>query len=81
MILVVSIGKEDVNVIVAEDMPIGMKEHIYKNSDNTYTMKLNAKYTHEALCDAYSHASEHLTEDDYSKTDVQEIETKAHERR
>ena len=47
--MIMDIAGETVNVIMADDMPIGMPEHIWKNADDSYTLKLNAKYDRETL--------------------------------
>lgn len=71
---------ETINVIVASDMPIGMCEHIWRNHDGSYTVKLNAKYDSFTLRHAFSHAIKHIERDDFSKHDISatEIEMEAH---
>ena len=73
------INGETVNVVVAEDMPIGMPEHVWRNHDGSYTMKLNANYNHETLQESFLHALGHIAEDDFSKEQTaDEIEAEAH---
>lgn len=76
--MVVDIGGYAVNVIMANDMPIGTKEHIWKNTDDSFTLKLNAKYDQDTLQKAFEHASEHILHDDWDRSDVQQIEAHAH---
>ena len=76
--MVVDIGGNVVNVIMADDMPVGVPEHVWKNPDDSYTMKLNAKYSQEALQEAFKHASDHIMNDDWKAEDVQKIEAEAH---
>ena len=76
--MICEIGGDVVNVIMADDMPIGMQEHIYKNNDDSYTIKLNAKYDQETLQNAFEHAVKHLRDDDWEKDNVQRIEADAH---
>ena len=76
--VIVEIGGNTINVIIAEDMPIGMPEHIWKNSDDSFTLKLNAKYDQETLRAAFRHALKHIRNDDWQKSDVQQIEAQAH---
>lgn len=73
------INGEVVNVIVSEDMPVGMPEHIWLNHDGSYTMKLNATYNHETLQESFLHALGHIAEDDFFKEQTaDEIEAEAH---
>ena len=76
--MVVDIGGYAVNVIMANDMPIGTKEHVWRNADDSFTMKLNAKYDQETLQKAFEHASDHILNDDWDKFNVQQIEAEAH---
>lgn len=76
--MIMDIAGETVNVIMADDMPIGMPEHIWKNADDSYTLKLNAKYDQETLQTAFEHAADHIRNGDYDKSDVQQIEMEAH---
>ena len=78
MIMVVDIAGDTVNVIMADDMPIGMHEHVWKNADDSYTVKLNAKYDQQTLQDAFEHAVKHIRNNDWEKDDVQLIEAEAH---
>ena len=73
------INGETVNVVVADDMPVGMPEHIWLNHDGSYTMKLNATYNHETLQESFLHAVGHIAEDDFHKEQTaDEIEAEAH---
>ena len=75
------INGEVVNVIVSEDMPVGMPEHVWENHDGSYTMKLNAVYNHETLQESFLHAVGHIAEDDFHKEQsADEIEAEAHGR-
>ena len=71
---------EVVNVVVSGDMPIGMPEHVWKNPDGSYTVKLNAMYDDDTMRYALDHAFRHILRDDFAKTDtdVDLIEYEAH---
>ena len=79
--MIYNVNGETVNVVVAEDMPVGMPEHIWLNHDGSYTLKLNASYNHETLQESFLHAIGHVVEDDHHKeTSANEIEAEAHRR-
>ena len=53
-------------------------EMVTKNDDGSYTVFLNARYSHDKQMEALEHGVRHVTNDDFSKTDVQQIEADAH---
>ena len=61
------------------DMEIGIEEQVCRNTDGSYTVFLNARYDHETLEKAYTHALEHIRNDDWQHENVQLIEAEAHE--
>ena len=71
---------EDINVQVI-DMDVMIPEQVVKNHDGSYTIFLNARYTHEYNMKSYQHAIEHINNGDFDREsgDVQEIEAVAHE--
>lgn len=69
---------EDINVQLL-NMDTKIPEHLVKNEDDSYTIFLNAKLTHENQLKSYYHALKHIKRDDFCKENVQEIETKTHE--
>lgn len=77
------VNGETVNIVVADDMPYGLPEHIWINHDGSYTIRLNAKYNYETLQYALSHAIEHIKRGDFFKKgyDVNQIEYEAHKRK
>ena len=77
-----SIDLDGVTVnIVVMDMVIGITEQVSANADGSYTVFLNARYSHAALMKAYDHALAHIRRHDWEKTDVQQIEAEAHAKR
>ena len=64
--------------IVLMDMVYGIKEEIFKNKDDSYTVFLNSRYNDETLKQAFAHAVEHIKKNDWEKTDVQAIEAESH---
>lgn len=67
----------DVNVHLI-DFPVRGKEMIFSNEDGTYTIFINARLSYEAQLQAYEHALKHIQNEDFQKTDIQEIEYTAH---
>lgn len=64
--------------IVLIDMDTCIKEQIIKNSDDSYTIFLNAKMNIEQQQKSYKHALHHIKNDDFKKNDVNKIENIAH---
>lgn len=71
------LATEDFNVIMY-DLGEGIPERISQNADGSYTVLLNPRYSHERLVDAMDHAFNHVSDHDWEKNDVQDIETKQH---
>lgn len=71
---------EDINVQII-DMDVMIPEQVVKNHDGSYTIFLNARYTHEYNMKSYQHAIEHINNGDFDRDcgDVQIIEAAAHE--
>ncbi len=53
----------DVNTIVV-DMDVLIPEHVIKNKDDSYTILLNARRSHERHLESYNHAMQHILEND-----------------
>ena len=68
---------DDVYVYTA-DLPIGTRELVAPCLDG-YTVYINTRYNRETQLGAYLHAVKHVTDHDWEKTDVQEIESDAHQ--
>lgn len=68
---------EEINVQLL-DMDTKIPEHLVKNSDNSYTIFINARLSRENQLKSYCHALRHITKDDFYKEDVQMIESEAH---
>lgn len=68
---------DDINVQIL-DMDTKVPEHIVKNNDDSYTIFLNARMSRENQIASYYHALKHITEDDFQKENVQEIEKSTH---
>lgn len=71
------IRMEDINVQIM-DMDTMIPEHLVKNTDDSYTIFLNARLSRDSQLKSYCHALRHIMENDFQKTDVQEIESSAH---
>ena len=76
--MVVEVNGYPVNVIMSNDMPYGMPEHIIDNQDGSYTVFLNARLNYETQREGFRHAIDHVMNKDYDKEDVQQIEMSAH---
>lgn len=62
------------------DMDVLVGEQIVKNGDDSYTIFLNARLSHERQLASYAHALSHIQNEDFEKQDVDAIETIAHKR-
>ena len=60
------------------DFPTKGNESVTKNEDDTYTVFINAKLSHEMQLEAYTHALKHILGDDFEKTNAGRIELAAH---
>ena len=68
----------DVNVVLLDNMPLDVREHVWKNNDDSFTLALNAKYDSETLKKSFEHAVSHIKNGDFEKEDVEQIELEAH---
>lgn len=70
----------DVNIQLL-NFPNYGKEMVVKNEDDSYTILINAKLSHDAQIAAYEHAMRHITQNDFDKQheDVQQIEAVTHQ--
>lgn len=69
----------DINVCLI-DFPCPGEEMIIPNDDTSYTVLINTRLSRERQIEAYWHAIRHLKNNDFEKTDVQEIESNAHKK-
>ena len=70
--------KYDFNVVLIDlDEMIG--ESIMQNSDDSYTIILNSKWSREMQKQCFCHALDHIRHNDWEKNDVQQIEGERHE--
>ena len=68
----------DVNVVLMDFPSKKGNEMVVPNEDGSYTILINAGLNYESQLKAYEHAMSHITNDDFSKGNVQEIEYYAH---
>ncbi len=52
---------------------------VVSNEDGSYTILINAKLSRDGQLKAYQHALSHITDGDFEKTDIQDIELRAHD--
>ncbi|NBH15585.1 hypothetical protein D3Z36_15845 [Lachnospiraceae bacterium] len=69
---------EEINVQLL-NMDTKIPEHLVKNSDNSYTIFINARLSRDSQLKSYYHALNHIKGNDFEKNNVQEIETEAHQ--
>lgn len=60
------------------DMDVLVGEQIIKNSDDSYTILINARLSHERQLECYRHALLHINNDDFAKDNADKIEFDAH---
>ena len=69
--------KRDVNIVLI-DFPTRGKEMITENEDGSFTVLINARLSYEEQIKAYEHAMRHVENADFTKKDVQIIESNTH---
>ena len=69
---------QDVNVVLMDFPNTKEKELVTPNDDGSYTIFINSRFNYETQLKAYEHAMRHIVQNDFNKTDIQEIETIAH---
>lgn len=67
----------DVNVVLI-DFKVPGREMVIENEDGSYTMLINARLSYEGQYKAYKHGMSHILENDFEKSNVQQIEAVAH---
>lgn len=65
---------DGVNTIVM-DLPYDIDGLCRLNADDSYTIIINARCSHEQQITAFEHEVEHIKRMDHYKTDVENIET------
>ena len=68
----------DANVIYA-DLPASIKAYTVSCPDDTYTIVLNSRHSHEQLFMSYCHELRHIENGDFDKDNVDMIELSAHQ--
>ena len=69
--------KLDINTRLI-DMDVLVGEQVIKNNDDSYTILLNARLSHERQLECYKHALLHINNDDFEKDNADLIEITAH---
>lgn len=67
------------NVILLNDT-CGVPGSVWHNADDSYTIFIDAKLSEEKQKKVFMHEMKHIQENDFSKDNVQEIETSAHDK-
>lgn len=60
------------------DMDVLIPEQVIKNKDDSYTILLNSRLSHERHLESYEHAMQHIKNGDFDKMDADRIECEAH---
>lgn len=68
----------DYQVRLIQFPPGSIKEAVTENEDGSYTIFIEQALSHEEQQKKFLHALKHITGNDFSKEDVQIIETAAH---
>lgn len=55
-------------------MPYGVHGCVSENDDGTYSVYINERDTYERQLRAYRHEKKHIQRNDFSRSDVREIE-------
>ncbi len=74
----VTLTTPDVNIHLIDFQAPG-REMVVSNEDDSYTILINARLSHDEQFKAYQHALSHINNGDFEKSDIQSIEYKAHE--
>lgn len=69
----------DFNVVML-DLDVMVGETICKNSDDSFTIFINSRWSAEEQRRCFEHALDHVRHHDWEKEDVQTIEARAHRR-
>ena len=69
--------KLDINTRLI-DMDVLVGEQVIKNNDDSYTILLNARLSHEKQLECYRHALLHISNEDFEKDNADVIEFNAH---
>ena len=77
MQLLYLVMKLDINTKLI-DMDVLVGEQVIKNNDDSYTILLNARLSHERQLECYKHALLHINNEDFEKDNADEIECKTH---
>lgn len=68
----------DVNCRIV-DMPVSISAYVISNADDSYTIILNARHSHEHHLISYHHEMRHIENGDYDKKNADIIEIFTHE--
>ena len=73
-------GGDSINIYVyAYPLPGILRESVtYNVAEDTYTILISSNLSREQQLEAYDHAMRHITNGDFEKKSVQEIEAEAH---
>lgn len=66
-----------VNCLLA-DLPVSIPAYVVSNPDDSYTIVLNARHSHEQHLISYHHEMSHIENHDYEKSDSDLIEIHSH---
>ena len=59
-------------------MDVLVGEQVIKNNDDSYTILLNARLSHERQLECYKHALLHINNEELENDNADEIECKTH---
>lgn len=68
---------QDVNCIML-DMPSQIKGYTISNPDNSFTVVLNSKLTHEQHLISFKHEINHIRHRDFEGSNADDVEMRSH---
>lgn len=60
------------------DMDVLVSEQVLRNDDDSYTIFINSRLSHDRQLSAYVHAMRHILDNDFEKENADQIEIFAH---
>ena len=69
----------DIQIRILDFPTTKVTETVTQNADGSYTIFLNSRMTQERQLESYLHAMRHITNNDFEKHNVEQIEVEAHQ--
>jgi hypothetical protein len=69
----------DIQIRILDFPTTKVTETVTQNADGSYTIFLNSRMTQERQLESYLHAMRHITNNDFERHNVEQIEVEAHQ--